>query len=145
MCISLEVSRTEACVADPSRLIIRSIIPTYMSSDAFLDSAIFNISKNEEAHGGFDSKETGNLATGLGREKISAVLPLYLFKEHYEIARKKSPPVYGFMCTLDIMGYVSSQGFIIPFLVLNKAIENLSLESSVINKRIFEQVKATCM
>jgi hypothetical protein len=45
---------------------------------------------------------------GVGRENITAVLPLYLFKEHWLIAKRKSAPVFGFICTLDIMGYASS-------------------------------------
>jgi len=48
---------------------------------------------------------------------------LYLFKEHWEIARRKAPPVYGFICTLDVMGYASSQYFTVPYLVLLKIIE----------------------
>ena len=42
---------------------------------------------------------------GLGRENVSGILPLYLFKEHGYVASRISPPVYGLMCTLDIMGY----------------------------------------
>jgi hypothetical protein len=62
MCLSLKISRSEACVADPSRLVIRKIIPTYISSDAFLDSATFALNNDPEAHGGFDKKKTGDLA-----------------------------------------------------------------------------------
>jgi hypothetical protein len=49
-------------------------------------------------------------------------MPLYLFKEHWEIAKKRSPPIYGLMCTLDVMGYSPSQSFIIPFMILIRAI-----------------------
>jgi hypothetical protein len=45
---------------------------------------------------------------GVGREKISGVLPLYLFHEHWEIAKRKNAPIFGFLCTLDVMGYASS-------------------------------------
>ena len=82
MCISLEVSRSEACVADPSRMVIHNIIPTFLSSDAFLDSATFKIPQAldpADATGGFDPKKKGDLASGLGRETISAIMPLYLF------------------------------------------------------------------
>jgi hypothetical protein len=53
MCIGLDVARSEACIADPSRLIIKEIIPTFMTADSFLDSAVFSLRKNSEAHGGF--------------------------------------------------------------------------------------------
>jgi flagellar biosynthesis/type III secretory pathway protein FliH len=72
-------------------------------------------------------------------------MPLYLFKEHWEIARRKSPPVFGFMCTLDIMGYQSSQYFTVPYLVLLKALENAFREGATqINKQIKDLVLETC-
>ena len=43
MCIGLSVVRPQAAIADPSRLIIKDIIPTYMTADSFLQSAQFNI------------------------------------------------------------------------------------------------------
>ena len=72
-------------------------------------------------------------------------MPLYLFKEHWELARRKAPPIYGFICTLDIMGYASSQYFSIPFLVLLKAIEKAESENKQIYTKIAELVKETCV
>lgn len=123
MCLGLDVGRSEAAIADPTRLVIKDIIPTFISAESFLQVAAFTIKRNEEAHGGFDVKNQGSLAQGVGRENITGILPLYLFKEHWEIARRKAPPVYGFICTLDVMGYASSQYFTVPYLVLLKIIE----------------------
>jgi len=53
MCIGLDVARSEACIADPSRLVIKDIIPTFMTADSFLDSAVFSLRKDDQAHGGF--------------------------------------------------------------------------------------------
>ena len=39
MCIGLNVSRPEAAIADPSRLVINDIYPTYISLESFLQSA----------------------------------------------------------------------------------------------------------
>ena len=148
MCVGLDVSRSEACIADPTRLVIRDIIPTFMTADSFLDSAVFSLRKNEEAHGGFGgasaADKASGLAQGLGREKITGVMPLYLFKEHWEIARRKSPPIYGFLCTLDIMGYASSQYFTVPFLVLLKALEKAKEEPTQINVAVRDMVLQTC-
>ena len=136
LCIGLNIARPEAAIADPSRLKIIDIYPTYMSAEGFLNSAQFSINKapgvEEMAHGGFDAKGNyeGKLALGLGRESITGVLPLYLFKEHWAIAQKKIQPVLGFMCTLDIMGYSSEQFFTVPFLVYIKAMQ-MSLEKEV--------------
>jgi len=43
MCIGLDIQRPEAAIADPSRLIIKDIFPTYLSADSFLESAKFKI------------------------------------------------------------------------------------------------------
>ena len=51
--------------------------------------------------------QSGKLAMGLAREEITGVLPLYLFKEHWNIAKRSIQPVFGFMSTLDVMGYTS--------------------------------------
>lgn len=54
MCLGLDVGRSEAAVADPTKLVIKDIIPTFMSADSFLDSSAFMISRNgDDAHGGF--------------------------------------------------------------------------------------------
>ena len=118
MCIGLEISRSEACINDPSRLIIRDVLPSYISLDSFLESSLFKLKTNSDAAGGFDYEKQGELAVGAGRESISGVLPLFLFREHWEIAKRKIQPLFGFMCTLDPLGYTSSQYFQIPFLVL---------------------------
>jgi len=39
--IGLQVSRPEAAIADPTRLIIKDIVPTFYSGDSFLQSAEF--------------------------------------------------------------------------------------------------------
>jgi hypothetical protein len=41
MCLGLDVGRSEAAVADPSKLVIKDIIPTFMTADSFLDSSAF--------------------------------------------------------------------------------------------------------
>lgn len=89
MCVSLQISRSEAAISDPTKLRIHKIVPTFMSLDSFLDSSIFNLKKNQDASGGFDYNNQGKLALGLGREEISGVFPLFLFKEHWEIAKRK--------------------------------------------------------
>ena len=89
MCIGLSISRSEACIADPTRLVIKEVYPAFMSLDSFLESSIYNLKLNQNAHGGFDYKNEGALAVGAGQQQISGVLPLYLFEEHWQIARRK--------------------------------------------------------
>lgn len=108
MCLCLQISRSEAVINDPTKLTIQAIVPHFMSLDSFMDSSIFNLKKNQDASGGFDYKNQGSLAVGVGRENISGVLPLFLFKEHKDIVRLKMQPLYGFMCCLDPMGFAAS-------------------------------------
>jgi hypothetical protein len=77
-----------------------------------LESVRYKILSSEgdakQAHGGFDNKKNeAKLASGLGNENITGIMPLYLFDEHFKISKIKIQPVFGFMTTLDIMGYSS--------------------------------------
>lgn len=56
MCIGLIIDRPEAAIADPSRLIIKDVIPTYATCDSYLDAARFKLTQgddSEDVHGGF--------------------------------------------------------------------------------------------
>lgn len=100
LCICLDISRSQAAIADPTKLVIKKIIPNYLSADAFIDAAKFALSNNPEAHGGYNKKaENAQILVGVGRENITGVLPLLLFNEHFSIARKKMPQILGLMCT----------------------------------------------
>ena len=81
---------------------------------------------------------------GISREDISGVMPLYLFKEHWNIAKRKIQPVFGFMTTLDIMGYAKEQSETIPFLILEKAYVKHQNQPNEINEKIFKQISLTC-
>lgn len=144
LCLGLDVGRSEAAIADPTKLVIKDIIPYFISADSFLDSAIFHLKRDGDAHGGFDPKQQGELVIGVGRESISGVLPLYLFAEHWEIARRKNPQIFGLMCTLDVMGYSTAQYFSVPYLVLLKCLEKAHFEKKEIFNRVSELVLGTC-
>ena len=145
MCLGISIARSEATIADPTKLVIRDVYPVYMSLDAFMESSIYNMRLSEgQAAGGFDLKDEAKLAVGAGRENISGLMPLYLFPEHWELAKRKVQPLYGFMCTLDALGYTSQQFYTIPYLVLAKAIRKQIAEPSEANAQIVELVKETC-
>jgi hypothetical protein len=115
-----------------------------MSCSAYLDSAAFNLERESNANGGF-GKSSQELAQGIGREKVTGILPLYLFDEHWEISKRTIPSIFGFMCTLDIMGYASDQFFIIPYTVLCACYEKYFQNKSDINEKMLRVVKATCI
>lgn len=56
MCLCLQISRSEAVINDPTKLIIQGIVPNFMSLDSFMDSSIFNLKNNQNAAGDFDYK-----------------------------------------------------------------------------------------
>jgi hypothetical protein len=87
----------------------------------------------------------GSLATGVGRENVTGILPLFLFNEHWEIAKRTLPSIFGFMCTLDIMGYADDQYYTIPFTVLFKCLEKVQENPSDVNKKMLNLVKETCV
>jgi len=62
-----------------------------LSANSFLESAKYQIEKDFGAHGGFNPKnDLGRLALGLAYENITGVMPLYLFNEHWQIAKRKA-------------------------------------------------------
>ena len=48
------------------------------------------------------------------------------------------------MCTLDPLGYASTQYFTVPFLVLKKAIENNLQNKTESNTQLLEMIQETC-
>lgn len=73
-------------------------------------------------------------------------MPLFLFKEHWEIARRKIQSVFGLMCTLDVMGYSAEQFYTVPFLVLAKLLEKRTDKSDKeAERRLFHLVEETCL
>lgn len=72
------------------------------------------------------------------------MMPLYLFKEHWEIARRRSPPVYGLAVTADVMGFVAAQQLTVPFKVLIKALEDAQVSPTTFNNRVVQLILETC-
>ena len=68
MCVCLNISRSQATIADPTKLVINDVFPVFMSLDSFLESSIYNLKMNQDASGGFDYKHQGKLAVGSGNE-----------------------------------------------------------------------------
>lgn len=143
MSIGLIVRRPEAAIADPSRLIIDDIVPTYFSTKAFMDAANDKLEKDgQDAIGGFKQKKENTqnkpkpsseeelkkfaeeeqakadafaeleekqaeafILQVKDDEKITGALPLYLGAEHWQMARRRMPPLFGLMSTLDQDGF----------------------------------------
>ncbi|KAF9088786.1 hypothetical protein BGX23_007118 [Mortierella sp. AD031] len=126
LCMTLDVSRGAGAIADPSQLIIKSIFPTYLTSSMFTMALGHSLSQNrpEEVHGGFDRDSDASIAPGLAHENITAVMPLYINEQHWQVAKLRMKPILGYVVTLDATGYTYSQSTTVPFLVLVKALES---------------------
>jgi von Willebrand factor type A domain len=127
--LAINVSRSEAAIADPSKVRVNDIHETVVCADAFLDAVQFRLQKaggdaasSAAAHGGFNaSADTAICVAGDGREPISGALPLYICEEHWSVAQLRMKPVMGWTATLDVLGYSFGQIVAVPFLVLAKA------------------------
>ena len=77
MCLTIDVGRSEAAIADPSQIKIKKINQTLLSSGAFLSSVAFALNdKNnaESVHGGFQKERfSANILKGLARENITGL------------------------------------------------------------------------
>lgn len=77
MCLTLDVGRSEAAIADPSQISIKKINQTLMSSGAFLNSVTFALNDKfnvESVHGGFQKESiSASILQGLARENITGL------------------------------------------------------------------------
>ena len=137
LCLGLQVNRPQTAIADSSKVQISSVSTSLMSAESFLDSVTFSIGSAynvESSHGGFKdvrvneqhNPNEAKIISGASRESINAVLPLFISEEHWKVSRQKMKPILGFIATLDIMGYAFEQFKTIPFLVLNKLLQESS-------------------
>ncbi|KAI1299818.1 hypothetical protein EDD11_006371 [Mortierella claussenii] len=144
LCMTLDVSRGPGAIADPSQLVIKSIFPTYLTSSMFTLALGHSLSQNnpEDVHGGFDRNSGASIAPGLAQENITAVMPLYINREHWEVAKLRMKPILGYVVTLDATGYTYSQSTTVPFLVLAKALESFPMTE--FKQRQIQLILHTC-
>ncbi|KAG0002662.1 hypothetical protein BGZ79_002546 [Entomortierella chlamydospora] len=144
LCMTLDVSRSPGAIADPSQLVIKSIFPTFLTSSMFTLALGHSLSQNspEDVHGGFDRNIDASIAPGVAQESITAVLPLYINKEHWQVAKLRMKPILGYVVTLDATGYTYSQSITVPFLVLIKALESYPMTE--FNQRQIKLILETC-
>eukprot|EP01022_Parablepharisma_sp_SALTPOND_P033514 TRINITY_DN88898_c0_g1_i1.p1 TRINITY_DN88898_c0_g1~~TRINITY_DN88898_c0_g1_i1.p1 ORF type:complete len:1026 (-),score=139.68 TRINITY_DN88898_c0_g1_i1:22-3099(-) len=148
MCITFNVERSQAAIADPSQVFIKAVNNTQLTCESFMESAIFFKSRadgDEENKAGpsfVKGVPASTLVKGLPDEIITGIMPLYISEDHWKVARLKMRPLLGWTATLDILGYAPAQMMTIPFLLFAKAMENVSSEYQ---KKIADQIKETCM
>lgn len=146
LCIPLKISRPEAAIADPSRVVIESIGSGFVSAYSFKEQYEASISKTtsqEDVHGGF-SKKSGAVVKGKDGQDINAVVPLCLGPEFWEAAKIWNKMNCALATTLDPLGYTFDQVVTLPFLVLARALANYQEKPTEHNHKVYQLVLNTC-
>nr|CAG8583457.1 5211_t:CDS:10 [Entrophospora candida] len=145
MCLALDVTRPQSAIADPSKIRIKKINQSFLSSEAFLTSVEYALGESidsESVHGGFQSNILGaNVVKGLANENITGILPLYINEYHWSVAKEKIKPIMGYITTLDVFGYAYDQVTTVPFLVLAKSLTDTSTD---FHRKQFKLILDTC-
>lgn len=144
--ICLSVTRSEAAIADSSRVRIRSIFPSKMGAATFQDAYESALEEKDaiDVNGGFKHR-SGAVVKGTAGEEINAVMPLYLFEENWKVASYWMKMSLGLLTTLDPLGYSFDQLITIPFLVLEKAYKDLKEKENEHTQLVYDLVLETCI
>ncbi len=109
LCLSMNVTRSEVAIADPTKIRINDIFETVVSGRQFLNGVLFRqnqVNNVQGVHGGFDIKDKDAVVIkGKANENISGVFPFFITEEHWEIANMLNRMLVGWLCTLDIFGF----------------------------------------
>ena len=146
LCLTFDIGRSEAAIADPTQIIIKNVYPSFLTAKSFFHSTEFALRKDRLAHGGFEKHAEGLILKGAARENITGVMPLYFCEENWRVAKQFMKLTLAWDVTLDPLGYTYSQMRTVPFLVLAKLAEMMHEKpSNEFLKFQFELVKRTCM
>ena len=146
MCLTFNIGRSQATIADPTQAVIKDIYPSFLTAGSFLYSANFAVKKDSKAHGGFERNAEGLIVKGAAQEHITGVMPLFISPEHWKVAKLLMKPTLGWSCTLDPLGYAYSQVKTIPFMVLAKMAQMIyEHPDNSFYKQQFQLVKDTCV
>ena len=142
-CLTFHASRPPSGIMDPTMVSIKTINTSQLTAEAFLDSALFitrsgQIIKGEGQHGA----SAASLVKGLPDEIITGIMPLYINKDNWKIARLRMPPLLGWTVAQDVLAYEIRQLIILPFSILAKAAVDQSSEHK---KMQFKLIFDTCM
>ncbi|KAL4438124.1 hypothetical protein ABPG74_016903 [Tetrahymena malaccensis] len=154
LCVTFSVTRSELAIVRPESLKIKAVQPSIISAKSFIDCIKYSLDISLENSGSFN-KQQGNIVQGMMREVINAAMPLYIHKEHWNMAKLWLEPILGILfklfivsklfeinsqkqffqfkifiyqgwvVTLDPLGYHHAQKRTIPFMLLNHTVRQL--------------------
>ena len=76
MCLTLDIARSPAAIADPTQITVKKINHTFLTSSSFMSSIGYALDEDnktgEDVHGGFAGPSFGaSVIKGLAREDIT--------------------------------------------------------------------------
>lgn len=111
LCLGVLVKREENAIDSPTGLTLLSVSSTLISFDAFIEA--MNATKMGGGEGGsfsdFSDINEEFCIIGSRKERINAVIPLYIHEEHFKRVRILEGLWLGYLYTLDSYGYHKSQ------------------------------------
>lgn len=130
LCMTGFMARSEVAIADPSKIRFLNVYPMInnMSFSTFQDELLVKLDRNlkheDQVHGGFtfNFKNNSGVVTALSNQNINFVYPLYICKEHWDVAKYLIKRNLGWMATLDWAGSDFQQMKTIPFTIMNNVI-----------------------
>ncbi|GAM22359.1 hypothetical protein SAMD00019534_055340 [Acytostelium subglobosum LB1] len=134
MCIGILVKRNDASL--DSKVELLDVSNTIISYDSFI-SAITHMKNNPQA----DGADADYCIVGAAREKINAVIPLYIHHEHMKRIRILEGIWLGYLFTLDSYGYDKSQEIGLVRLVYDIIKRRTKTE---INTRVIKELEKVC-
>jgi hypothetical protein len=141
MCFTFDCGRSPAAVADPTKVDIKKILPSFITSEGFLDAAKM---AGAGSLGDFDKNSQACVITSEGREPISGALPLYINADNWKMAKLNLAPILGLITTCDPLGYSYSQINALYFKALHRAKIQMVTEPSEWITNIYGLIHITC-
>eukprot|EP00912_Choanoflagellata_sp_UC4_P001488 UC4_evm1s937 len=141
LCFTFDCGRSSAAVADPSKVVIKRILPSFITSEGFLDAAKM---AGAGSLGDFDKNSQACVIRGEGREIISGALPLYISIDNWKMAKLNMAPILGLITTCDPLGYSYGQINALYFNALYQAKIQRENEPSDWINRIYKMIHVTC-
>jgi len=141
ICFTFDCGRSPAAVADPTKVVVKKILPSFITSEGFLDAAKM---AGAGSLGDFDKNSQACVIQSEGRESISGALPLFINPENWKMAKLNMPPILGLVTTCDPLGYSYSQICAVYFKALHRAKIQMVSDPSEWITNIYQMIHVTC-
>jgi len=142
LCLGILVERNETAIDSPTKgLKLLSVSNTIISYDSFIEAMTLAKKTNTDSYGNFTDINDEFCIVGESREKINAVIPLYINYEHMKRIRILEGIWLGHLFTLDSYGYDQNQEIGLLKLLYDVIIANTGTTR---NKSIIEEFGKMC-